>query len=76
MGAAVLLNDGSIETAWQMKGLEYGCTLDAVSPVRPSPCHAILVIRELSFTVSLFAVAASAGEQEEGGFGRRAALAG
>lgn len=33
MGAAVMLSDGSIETAWQMKGLEYGCTLDAISPL-------------------------------------------
>lgn len=29
--AAVLFEDGSIESAWQLKGLEYGCTLDPVS---------------------------------------------
>jgi cytidine deaminase len=29
--AAVCLPNGSIETAWQYKGLEYGCTLDPVS---------------------------------------------
>ena len=33
MGAGVLFSDGSIEVTWQYKGLEYGCTLDAVSQV-------------------------------------------
>jgi hypothetical protein len=30
-GAAVLFSDGTVATAHQKKGLEYGCTLDAVS---------------------------------------------
>jgi cytidine deaminase len=29
--AAVLFDDGTIHTAWMLKGLEYGCTLDPVS---------------------------------------------
>lgn len=29
--AAALFDDGSVEVAWQLKGLEYGCTLDAIS---------------------------------------------
>lgn len=29
--AAVLFDDGSIQAAWMLKGLEYGCTLDPVS---------------------------------------------
>ncbi|KAJ1429388.1 hypothetical protein B484DRAFT_449427 [Ochromonadaceae sp. CCMP2298] len=29
--AAVLFDDGIVEVAWQLKGLEYGCTLDPVS---------------------------------------------
>lgn len=29
--AAALFDDGSMEAAWQLKGLEYGCTLDAIS---------------------------------------------
>jgi len=31
LSAAVLFDDSSISTAWQLKGLEYGCTLDPVS---------------------------------------------
>ena len=31
LSAAVLFDDGSISTAWQLKGLEYGCTLDPVT---------------------------------------------
>lgn len=31
LSAAVLFEDGSVESAWMMKGLEYGCTLDPVS---------------------------------------------
>jgi len=31
LAAAVHFSDGSTETAWQLKGLEYGCTLDPVS---------------------------------------------
>ena len=30
LSAAVLFTDGSVDTAWQLKGLEYGCTLDPV----------------------------------------------
>jgi len=29
--AAVMFEDGTVETAWMLKGLEYGCTLDPVS---------------------------------------------
>jgi hypothetical protein len=29
--AAVLFEDGTIESAWMLKALEYGCTLDPVS---------------------------------------------
>lgn len=29
--SAVMFGDGSVECAWQLKGLEYGCTLDPVS---------------------------------------------
>jgi cytidine deaminase len=31
LSAALLFDDSSISTAWQLKGLEYGCTLDPVS---------------------------------------------
>lgn len=31
LSAAVLFADGSISVAWQLKGLEYGCSLDPVS---------------------------------------------
>mmetsp|Transcript_12364 Transcript_12364/g.22441 ORF Transcript_12364/g.22441 Transcript_12364/m.22441 type:complete len:454 (-) Transcript_12364:136-1497(-) len=42
-GAAVLFSDGTVATAHQKKGLEYGCTLDAVSQlahVIELKCHA------------------------------------
>jgi len=29
--AAVMFSDGTVRTAWQMKGLEYGCTIDPVT---------------------------------------------
>lgn len=29
--AGVMFRDGSVEVAWQLKGLEYGCTLDPVT---------------------------------------------
>lgn len=31
LAAAVVFSDGKVETAWQLKGIEYGCTLDPVS---------------------------------------------
>lgn len=31
LAAAVIFEDGSIEVAWQLKGLEYGCTMDPIS---------------------------------------------
>jgi len=34
-GAAVLYSDGSIDVAHEKKGLEYGCTLDAVEQLAP-----------------------------------------
>lgn len=34
-GAAVIYDDGSVDKGYQLKGLEYGCTLDAVSGLLP-----------------------------------------
>lgn len=31
LSSSILLKNGDIERAWQLKGLEYGCTLDSVS---------------------------------------------
>ena len=33
--AGALMTDGSIISAWQKKGIEYGCTLDAVAQLAP-----------------------------------------
>lgn len=30
LSAAILFSDGSVEKTWQMKGLEYGCTVDPI----------------------------------------------
>lgn len=59
LAAAALFSDGSVETAWQLKGLEYGCTLDPVSQllglmekrrVLGGPCHSCLSCLKCRFT--------------------------